>query len=205
MLLVDADVLIKCAHWNLLGELGALAGGWKNVATLDSLLARVRKSVKHGGTGLVKDHAAAQRLEMVLRSAVALPSPSPEVIQLLQGIPGADPGEILLLASLHAEPGATLVTGDKRALVAFGQVVPEHLKGAFKGRILCLEQLLERLVDQQGFSAVSAKVSSTPAIDKAAGIIFGADGKKPEAEARQGLRSYIEHLSRESNGLIEMS
>ena len=203
LLIVDNDALVKLAAWDLLAELESFAGGWANIAVISSVPARIHQSIKKPGKGLARDHAAAVRLGAVLSGCADLPAPSAAVLSALQGVPGADAGETVLLGALHATPGSLFLTGDKRALAAFGTALPAVIKADIDGRVLCLEQFLHILCKQHGYQQITVKAAAKAPADITARIIFGSDGTRSEADVREGLTSYIGDLEQETAGLID--
>lgn len=202
LLIVDNDALLKLAAWDLLSELEVFAGGWPNIAVIPSVPARIHESIKKPGKGLARDHTAAVRLGAVLSGCADLPAPSPDVLTALQGVPGADAGETLLLGALHATAGAVLVTGDKRALKAFSESLPVGIAEAVAGRVLCLEQFLHVLCERHSFDHVTAKAATRTSADRTAEIIFGKDSRHTEANVREGLASYIRDVAQSAPRLI---
>ncbi len=84
-LLVDNDVLLKAAHWDLLDYVPeAAATTWDQVAVLPQLVHRTRKA----DPKLFRDADVASRLLDRLARTVSLPDPDPVVIDALQGLVG---------------------------------------------------------------------------------------------------------------------
>lgn len=190
-LLIDVDALVKLAHWRMVLELPGLTQiALADCATISSLRHRAQTPKK---PLFVADHAPGLVIEAMDQMA-ALPAPDPAVLAVLQDVPAIDPGEALLFAALHATPDSQLLTGDKRALKALSEL-PHHVRDPFAGRILVVERVLERALDQHGLEWLRAHVCEWRSIDKAAGFIMGGRCDAAEAAVREGLASYISELA----------
>lgn len=195
-LLMDNDALLKAAHWNLLDVVPTLVGGaWADSACLPTFPPRVHRVESR----LFADPEVAKALEAKLVLSTELPKPNPNVLDALQADPGIDAGELLLFGALAASPESVLLTGDKRALRA---VACTSIKGLFQHRVVCVEQLLWRALDQLGASALVAQVRHWTPRDQTALAIFGRLGDKSEADLRGGLGSYLRSLDDEAPGLL---
>jgi hypothetical protein len=195
-LLADNDALLKAAHWQLLPLVPALAGtDWTGIACLPQLLPRVRR----GESKLFAAASVAQALDTQLGRTASLPNPDTGVIAALQAHPAIDAGELLLVGALAATPQARLLTGDKRALVAFSNTVAPPL---LQHRFVCVEQMLWLALDRLGAEQLLAQVRHWTPRDQTALAIFGRDGAKSEGVLREGLQSYLHWLDTQAPGLL---
>jgi hypothetical protein len=115
-----------------------------------------------------------------------------------------DSGESLLVALLVCRGGGVLLTGDKRAIIAL-----QHLRGlhaetakAVK-RIACLEQLMTKVLAQEGGAAVRSGICQEPGVDAALTICFRcASSPADDSVYLEGLTSYVDDLRRRSGDVI---
>lgn len=88
-----------------------------------------------------------------------------------------------------------LISGDKRCLEFLSQV-PElaTLKARWQGRVICLEQLILRLIEVQGFEWVKGRVLPVKEYDTALKACFGSGDLATETNVRQTLAAYIQDV-----------
>lgn len=125
-----------------------------------------------------------------------------EEFQKLQ-IEGIDPGEIILISATRYEASFYLTTGDKRclkALVATPQLAA--IRQRLTGRVICLEQLILKLIGTQGFDEVLTKVLPAREYDSALKAIFGSGERASQKNVLQALEGYIEDLRKKTEGLL---
>ena len=121
MLLVDNDVLIKLAHWDLLDHLPTCFDlDWQHVASLTSLKFRARRA----DAKLFRTPAVAAVLAERLEQCAEVPAGTSAHLSQLQGIVDLDAGEVELVAACLEDPDALLISGDKRAVVAIAKGSP---------------------------------------------------------------------------------
>ena len=106
-----------------------------------------------------------------------------------------DDGESLLCAMVVERTLPAFATGDKRAIKAIERLLDSGDELAFlEGRIICLEQLVLRLVFQSGGAFVRSQICAEPAVDKALTNSFSCRSGNSDIKDEnciQGLRSYI--------------
>lgn len=94
-----------------------------------------------------------------------------------------------------------MLTGDKRSLIALADAPTlAGLRAALSGRVMCLEQALERVVARIGLPTVLASVDRSPIGDTAIRAVFGPP-RTPESVG-EGLRSYVRHLREQTGTLL---
>jgi hypothetical protein len=198
-LIVDVDALVKLAHWGLLGELeGATGIPPERQATVESIQFRAaRRDPK-----LFRDATVADYLAVALSRFGAAWRPDAEVVARLQGIAGLDAGEITLIAMLCSDPGAVLVTGDKRALRALAAPGLEDIVERVVGRIACLEQVVLSALDRLGVGTLATSIEPHRDLDIAIRCAVPLPPYAVELEVRKGLLSYIEDLRKDAPSLL---
>lgn len=199
LLLVDNDVLLKAAHWDLLDWVPwAASTKWEHVAVVPQLPPRARRA----DPKLFRDPIAAQRLNQVLGLTTALPLPDVGVIATMQGAPGVDPGELLLVAGLASAPRSALLTGDKRALRTFASPALRAALSNCQQRILCIDTWLLGVFEELGPDEFCRRIRHCAECDKALLAIVGREGERSEENLREGLQSYANAIERETASLL---
>lgn len=126
-----------------------------------------------------------------------------EIIDDLQKIEGIDPGESLLTAAAFNEESFYLTTGDKRYITALGKATHiEAIQLKLSGRVICLEQVIRRIICSQGFENTLTKVLPARQYDKSLNAIFGSGEKCTQDNVVMSLDAYIEDLRNKSGGLL---
>ena len=116
------------------------------------------------------------------------------------GLP-LDPGESLLCAVAIRRDLKRIATGDKRAICALETMVQgrDELK-KLEGRLVCLEQLLVRVLADGNPPDVRNAICSQPKVDMALANCF----RSPDpSQWTEGLASYIKHLRAGAPTLLE--
>jgi hypothetical protein len=200
---LDNDVIIKLTTCGLLSEaLECLEIDRSNVRVLSS----ARFVFK--GPKMRKKHS-----EQVLASAVEFvescitipPQDSDEYLLLEQQIKNdIDAGEATLIAATAQESAFLIVTGDKRCLKALAAAEELNLiQKRLQGHVICLEQIICKLIDERGFDWVLAKVLPALDCDKALKTAFGSGSKSQCENVLQTLNSYVEELQNISGGILK--
>lgn len=198
--LVDNDVLVKGACYGVLCELAAsISGAPSSCGILGAARFVVPKAIDR--QHLQRESALPREAfqEFLEQNQVVEPtSAEQELAAELEAEAQAlalnlDAGESQLVAILVTRAVPSLLTGDKRAIVALEQLLEPmpHLQ-PLVGRVHCLEQAVRRLVESAGMDAVRSAVCAEPRIDKALTICFScssAAASPPSVAA--GLESYI--------------
>jgi hypothetical protein len=202
---VDNDIVLK---------LSAADVFWEAIASvdLDKDCLRVLSTAQYVFAG----RRAAQRYpEFIRKRAIAIVQQCQGVSQvdvqdgalydrLSQGaFQGIDPGEALLLTLAPEHLSYWLLSGDKRCLELLSQA-PElaTLKARWQGRVICLEQLLLRLIEVQGFEWVKGRVLPVKEYDTALKACFGSGERATETSVRQMLSAYVQDVRDRAPGLL---
>jgi hypothetical protein len=114
-----------------------------------------------------------------------------------------DAGEAGLLTATKNVTAFVLVTGDKRCLSALASGVGiESIQQRLQGRVICLEQVILRLIRSLGFEVVKAQVLAAWDCDKSLQACFGSREQAAEANVVEALEGYIAALMLEAPGLL---
>jgi hypothetical protein len=195
--LSDNDVIHKLAACDLAAEaLAALGLGFGDV--------RVLPTAKHK-FGLTKNQAKAEQRygpEVLARirdllgrvSEIDVVPPVHE-LEVLVETEGIDTGEAILFASAACLGGAMLATGDKRSLRALASSAAcRGIAGRIAGRVICLEQIIYKVIGHLGFPRAKEKIVPARGCDTALRAAFGSGEAATEENVLAGLESYIAEL-----------
>lgn len=196
---VDNDVILKLVACNLFWEAVGVLG-----LTPDDL--RVRASTKYYFRKKPKIYPQAvreQAIAVVEQCQLIDDPPINEELQILQQIEGIDPGEGVLIVATQPEPSFYLMTGDKRCLEALA-TAPQlvEVRQRLEGRVVCLEQLILRLIETQEFSKILTLVLPAREYDKALRSVFGSGERATRDKVLLGLTGYIQDLRSKTEGLL---
>lgn len=203
--LVDNDFLIKLARWDLLEEfVTAFDIGSSDVRPIPNLRGRL---VTNGtaNTSLCGTAAAAHRLHKFLSKASApIPVDNNFVVAAI-GIVGLDAGEVTLLGALCGGGGTYFYTGDKRAIQALSALNGGQFDPKYRGKIICLEQALQFMINRLGFGNIRDKLCSDLDADSGIANLLVGGAQTSEDVFSAGLLGKINHLQAQCGGLLRIS
>lgn len=205
--LADNDIILKLACCDLLSEAVAALG-----VTLDDVLvlnSAVHKllSPKKPGKGRVKQgEAEYERLRVFFDSVRVIDrAPPPDELFAFNDVLGIDTGEAVLFSATGVYADCLLATSDKRSLIALcgaGGEICGRVRERLKGRVICFEQTILRILDRVGFAPVLAKVVPSRHCDTALRAVFGSGLSATETGVCVGLSSYIEDFRQKTVDLL---
>lgn len=161
---IDNDIIIELASYKLLGETMAsfnLTYKDKAVRVLPSASSYInghpdlRKKYTQGTLQLAKDRA--DSYEKIDKSLIDQSEGSE--YQSLIAIENIDPGEALLVAATEYEPNFYILTCDKKFLKALSKSNLINIKNRLSKRIICLEQLIIHLINNDDFDKVCRRIA----------------------------------------------
>lgn len=212
ILVADNDAVLKLCAYGLWDEACAVLGVTevRTLATarfvFRSYAGKADLTSRYTPAGLARALAVAERA-----TPVAVPAETAERDALIQAARrlqsetvSMDAGEALLFASASQYlTGVFLTTGDKRALRALA-VIPEGrgICERLSGRVLCVEQLVSRLVEHVGLPAVQQCVMGVPTCDGTLTNVFGRSRPASAGSVAEGLESYVGALRAETGSLL---
>ncbi len=196
---VDNDILIKAAAYGVLSELAqAVAGRVDSVGILGVARYVVSAQLRKRG-GVANRALAAEHFAAVLAGAKEL-EPSDVEVELATTIEEAaarrqlDTGEAQLFAVGVVRRVASLLTGDKRAIAAAEDLLPDVDRLVeLARRVVCLEQALALLLARTDPRELRTRVCANP-VDTAITICFTCYSTPEDAFYPLGLHSYIDAL-----------
>jgi len=209
-LLIDNDVLIKCACYSILNQIRGPSGQPHDVAVLGAARFVVGKYLERRGA--IEDRKAAQHRFRDYLSTVIVLEPTISEVKLASAIEEAailldldlDSGESQLCAIAVFRGSSLVLTGDKRA-IAGAETLKESIGEltSLAGRLVCLEQAIMGMVERAGIDTIRLLICAEPAIDKSLSICFEchALAEEPSLELT-GLLSYIRDIRRQASTLL---
>lgn len=209
-LLIDNDVLIKCACYSILDQICGPSGPCQDAGILGAARFVVGKYLERRGT--IQDRTAAQRRFQDYLSTVVVLEPTIDEINLASAIEEAamllgldlDSGESQLCAIAVLRNSSLLLTGDKRA-IASAETLKDSIDelASLTGRLVCLEQAIMGVVERIGIDTTRIRICAEAAVDKGLSICFEchalAEGRPLELT---GLLSYIRDVRRKAPMLL---
>ena len=198
MVLLDSDLARKVCQYGLINDLKLLCA----CSDADfTVLPQLKFQLKIGKPGAVRKLGS----ERAVAAAGALLAQAQEIelgsdaanLLLSLELPGIDTGEQVLFAALVLNELATLLTGDKRALVSLASV--DELSSVWP-RIRVLEDVVLGMVKTRDFYDISAKVRARPDVDVSLSLAFGRTAPAPLEGVIEGLVSYLQSLTEDTGG-----
>lgn len=201
-ILIDNDIIAKCAIYSLINELVAtLKASKAEIGLLGSIrFVLSPKKLQTANDGAMQAHARVQELI----KDVMLLEPNAEETSLatkfeevaLRNDLQLDAGESQLCAIAITRTAKYLCTGDKRGILAI-----EYLRNLLAEitqldqKVICFEALIAKMSDHFGCSHIRAKVCASKGTDKATEICFQCHNSNlDENEFLTGIHSYIKKI-----------
>jgi hypothetical protein len=199
---LDNDVILKLTTYRMLDEaLDCLEIDRSDIRVLAS--ARFVFSSKK----LRKKHSEETLLSAVefVESGTTISAQDNDEYRLLekQAKNDIDPGEATLIAATFHESASLLATGDKRCLQALANIESlELIHKKLQGSVICLEQIICKLIETHDFKWVLERVLPNLDCDKALKSAFGS-GSNSQSETVLGtLNVYVQDLQKTSSGIL---
>ena len=197
---LDNDIVIKLSAFDLFD--GAIT-----ILNLDWEQLRVYSAAQYTFRG--KSYIA-QYSESVCQKAIAITQKCQKVeadnsieFTLLNKVKNIDEGEAALIAATADKDVFLLTTGDKKCLKALA--TDPNLESVCKrlcGRVICLEQIILKLIEVKGFEFVRDRVLPMVGCDKSLQICFGYSTLATEENVIAGLNSYINEIRQQAPDLL---
>jgi hypothetical protein len=152
------------------------------------------------------DDASFHRLSAFLDAVNTITiAPDPAELLALTEQPNIDAGEAVLFSVTHQIKSSLMATGDKRSLGSLANAddkVCRRLCKRLAGKVVCFEQMIDRIVDHAGFDAVRDQLILGRECDKVLAIVLGSGLDASEDSFREGLSSYIADLRAQTGSLL---
>jgi predicted nucleic acid-binding protein len=199
---LDNDVILKLTTYRMLNE--AL-----DCLEIDRSDIRVLESARFvfGSKKTQKKYSEETLLSAIefVKSCTTISSQDNDEHRLLekQAKNDIDPGEATLIAATFQESASLLATGDKRCLKALANIeCLDFIHKGLQGRVICLEQIICKLIKAQGFDWVLERVIPNLDCDGTLRAAFGSGSKSQYETVLQTLSIYIQELQTTSSGIL---
>ena len=193
----DVDVVRKLAECGFLPWLPELLGVPENeiqVRYLASLRSRLTRPSKK-----LADKTHQGHLEDFCAAHTIVEGAGDVARQEELLLSGMDIGESILFAEAEAT-GGIVVTGDKRALIAYRKVSTPAQRAKLK--VVCWEQLLLRVHQLRGYEALKQGCCAGVASDKLLSLAFSNGLATKEEHALAALESYLGGVKAHSEDVL---
>lgn len=200
----DNDVLLKLAAWNLLEEaIAVLETTREEIYVLRSARFVIGNDKQGKFSSKFGKEAVQQTLQFITTVQEITQAADPEEQALLNIVNGIDEGEALLFGATKDTEVFIVATGDKNSLRALANAPTCSLiYQRMSGRVICLEQIMARLVPYVGFDEVRRRVVPLRDCDKSIKSAFGSGLLAEERNVQRSLASRISELYSEVGTLL---
>ena len=204
---LDTDIVLKCAAWNLEGELLGILSANGKPATLG--LVHLIAARQMSRLRLNDREAGGRNLDILLSQLECLEPDqqeaelAAEIVEVAQvrNLP-IDPGEAQLFAIAANRCIPLLLTGDKRAIRAMSEI-NEDQGLALEDRLVCLEQAIRAIVAATQPLTVRDKICAEPEVDGAMRLICSCGRQDWDpGQLDEGLESFIAEIRRGAGPLL---
>lgn len=199
---LDNDIILKLVACNLFSE--ALRS--LNLAESDLRVLSDAKYVFRNSRRIAKKYPLEIRESAIIiveRCQNIQPQLSEELRDLQ--VEGLDPGEMILISATKQEESFYLTTGDKRCITALANSTEPSLvaiRERLAGKLVCLEQLILKIINVEGFDITLFKILPAREYDKALKAIFGSGERCTQDNVLMALEAYIQNLRDNAQGLL---
>ena len=198
---LDNDVILKLTTYRMLDEaLDCLEIDRLNIRVLDSARFVFKKHKK-----VIENYSLEVRNSAInfVGKHTEISIQTSDEHRLLVDQKDIDIGDATLIAATFHESASLLATGDKRFLKALANTeCLDFIHQGLQGRVICIEQIICKLIEIQGFEWVLERVILNLDCDMALKSAFGS-GSNSQCETVLGtLNSYIQDLQKTSSGTL---
>jgi len=199
--LLDNDIVLKGARFDVLPEIECLCGGIARLRILNTLWWKFGLDNQAKALAYCATIEAFNRLRKFARNAPLLEPPeNTDDIVRLNKLLHLDEGEVLLFAYNIYDPGSITFTGDKRAILSISNAAEvADLVSIIRGRVKCLEQVVAELLLKFDAASLKSRIMLDRGCDRSLGICFSPNSTK---EMLQALYSYYNDLNSKTNGIL---
>lgn len=172
---IDCDVAVKLAQWGLLSRfvLHLQKQGRADLFTVGTLKFKFKLATPEKAAAIVGSKVAVQQLTNFVAACKVANGHNAQLAETLSEIPLIDAGEAALFAAAAEFHTAIVDTGDKKALRAVGGALKSHPSlASLSGKLACLEQTMDYLVDRWSFDTVHSAVATYAKADTSVNSCF---------------------------------
>jgi hypothetical protein len=124
-----------------------------------------------------------------------------EELSQLRQVEGIDEGEATLIVATRSQTDFLLLSGDKRCMRGLAKI-PKHIYKRLSGQVICLEQIILKLIEVRGFVFVRDRILPMVSCDRSLQICFGYSTPATEEDVIAGLNSYITDIRQQAPNLL---
>jgi len=204
--LSDNDVLLKLGAWDLLEEaITVLETRREDIFVLRSARYKIRKDARGELAAKYGPDGARRVLDFIETVREIEQGPDPEEQAAMIAVKGIDEGEEVLFSATKGMDAYIVATGDKNSLRALAAAPTcTAIYQRLRGRVICLEQIVTRLIPHIGFEQARSQVVPLRGCDKSIQVAFGSGLLAEEANVKRSLSIRINQL-RSEVGLLLIS
>ncbi|NUN65593.1 hypothetical protein HCU40_12730 [Pseudanabaena biceps] len=202
---LDNDITYKLVAFQLFDEAIAISDlqiDKTNLRVLPTAKRVFQGKQKKSGTS--PDPVLAEVIELVSSCAYAISdlddAVTEELTQLKQ-FQDIHVGEAALIVATRSQTDFLLLSGDKNCMTQLA-AIPEQIYKRLCGRVICLEQIILKLIVVKGFVFVRDRVLPMVSCDKSIQICFGFSSSVREENVIAGLNSYINEIRQQAPNLL---
>lgn len=203
--ILDIDFVAKLTRLDLLRPLGDyLRKGRLQPYFQPSMVATFDLEKRMGSLKMLDSEAERAALAAFITKAskLELDDCGKQLIEHCHLVEGIDSGDALWLAAGACMKDALIFTHDKRALRAVASATScKSIAERLAGRVVCLEQFMLQLIEQEGVVIVRKQVRSKPNVDPGLAAAFPTD-RTPAADAQVTLNKAISELRYDTGKLL---
>ena len=202
---LDNDIIHKLVAFQLFDEAIAISE-----LQIDKTSLRVLPTAKHFFRGKQKKNGASPDpiltavIELVSGCASAIYGVDDVVAQELaelKQVEGIHEGEQTLIVATRSQTDFLLLSGDKNCMRGLA-AIPAPIYRRLCGRVICLEQIILKLIEVKGFVFVRDRVLAMASFDKSLQICFGLVTPATKENVIAGLNSYINDIRQQVPNLL---
>ena len=202
--LTDNDVLLKLATWNLLEEtVEVLETTREEIFVLPTAKYKIKTdrrgelAARHGPEGIGRALDFIDSVQTITKGS------DPDEQAAMIAVKGIDEGEELLFSATRDEDAFLIATGDKRSLKALADAPTcAAIYDRLCGRVICLEQIVARLIPHVGFEYARSQIVPFRECDTGMKSTFGSGHLAEEANVQRSLAARINDLHFQVGSLL---
>jgi hypothetical protein len=197
---LDNDVILKLTTYRMLDEaLDGLEIDRSDIRVLESARFVFEKHKK-----AIEKYSSETRESAInfIKPRTKIAAQNNDEYKLLIAQNGIDIGEATLITATIQESASFLVSGDKKCLNALVSKDLDSIHKKMQGRVICLEQIICRSIEIQGFGWVLDRIIPNLACDATLRAAFGSGSKSQYETVLGTLNSYIQDLQITSSGIL---
>ena len=196
-LLIDTSAFVLLAGAGLLARaidlLDIASHDVRRLPALPHQLKRGQRFKKHYSEGTLS-----RAVILCERIASVQDVPDARTQEQLLGVPEIDDGEAILFALVAEKPFLYLASDDKRSMIALASDESVRaIRDRVAGRVMCLETIVELLVQHDGVEDVAARLNAVRDASTMLRVVFSQGAATSADTCREGLQSYLKDLERQ--------